>query len=201
MRHPYFHKAVMDAYEQLIPAGEQISYFIYFEVDPANIDVNIHPTKTEIKFENEQAIWQILSAAVKESLGKFNAVPSIDFDTEGMPDIPAFEQSRPIEPPKVHYNADFNPFKTSSASSYGGGGNYSRQSVEWEGLYSGLEKASKMNEPVMAEEPLISGKRLLPWQNRLRHLPNRLCCTPVSLLRWRRERSICNSRDALFLPP
>ncbi|MCD8183831.1 MAG: DNA mismatch repair endonuclease MutL [Bacteroides sp.] len=151
MRHPYFHKAVMDAYEQLIPAGEQISYFIYFEVEPANIDVNIHPTKTEIKFENEQAIWQILSAAVKESLGKFNAVPSIDFDTEGMPDIPAFEQSRPIELPKVHYNADFNPFKSSSSSSYGGG-DYSRKSVEWEGLYAGLEKASKMNEPI-EEEP------------------------------------------------
>lgn len=140
MRHPYFHKAVMDAYEQLIPAGEQISYFIYFEVDPANIDVNIHPTKTEIKFENEQAIWQILSAAVKESLGKFSAIPTIDFDTEDMPDIPAFEQARPIEPPKVHYNTDFNPFKTSSASSYGGGSNYSRPKVEWEGLYSGLEK-------------------------------------------------------------
>lgn len=154
MRHPYFHKAVMDAFEQLIPAGEQISYFIYFEVDPANIDVNIHPTKTEIKFENEQAIWQILSAAVKESLGRFNAVPSIDFDTEGMPDIPAFEQSHPIEPPKVHYNADFNPFKNSSASSYGGGGaDYSRQNVEWEGLYAGLAKASKMNEPVAEEEP------------------------------------------------
>ena len=65
MRHPYFHKAVMEAYEQLIPVGEQVSYFIYFEVDPANIDVNIHPTKTEIKFENEQAIWQILSASVE----------------------------------------------------------------------------------------------------------------------------------------
>ena len=65
MRHPYFHKAVMEAYEQLIPVGEQVSYFIYFEVDPANIDVNIHPTKTEIKFENEQAIWQILSASVR----------------------------------------------------------------------------------------------------------------------------------------
>lgn len=153
MRHPYFHKAVMDAYEQLIPAGEQISYFIYFEVDPANIDVNIHPTKTEIKFENEQAIWQILSAAVKESLGKFSAIPTIDFDTEDMPDIPAFEQARPIEPPKVHYNTDFNPFKTSSASSYGGGGNYSRPKVEW-GLYSGLEKASRMNEP-MEEEPFV----------------------------------------------
>ena len=69
-----------------------------------------------------------------------------------MPDIPAFEQARPIEPPKVHYNTDFNPFKTSSTSSYGGGGNYSRPKVEWEGLYSGLEKASRMNEP-MAEEP------------------------------------------------
>ena len=64
MRHPYFHKAVMEAFEQLIPVGEQVSYFLYFEVDPANIDVNIHPTKTEIKFENELAIWQIIVAAV-----------------------------------------------------------------------------------------------------------------------------------------
>ena len=154
MRHPYFHKAVMDAYEQLIPAGEQISYFIYFDVDPANIDVNIHPTKTEIKFENEQAIWQILSAAVKESLGKFNAVPSIDFDMEGMPDIPTFDQTRPIEPPKVHYKSDFTPFKTPSSGSSYGGGSYSRPKVDWEGLYDGLEKASKMNAP-MEEEPFV----------------------------------------------
>ncbi len=161
MRHPYFHKAVMDAYEQLIPAGEQISYFIYFEVAPASIDVNIHPTKTEIKFENEQAIWQILSAAVKESLGKFNAVPSIDFDTEDMPDIPVFEQSLPPQPPQVHYNTDFNPFKASSSGVSGGGNyNYSRPKVEWENLYGGLEKASKMNQPVAEpefelEEPLV----------------------------------------------
>lgn len=160
MRHPYFHRAVMDAYEQLIPAGEQISYFIYFEVDPANIDVNIHPTKTEIKFENEQAIWQILSAAVKESLGKFNAVPTIDFDTEDMPDIPTFEQARPIEPPKVHYNTDFNPFKSSSAT-YGGGQNYSRPKMEWEELYSGMEKSSKMNEP-MVEEPPVEENWTIP---------------------------------------
>lgn len=151
MRHPYFHKAVMDAYEQLIPIGEQISYFLYFEVDPANIDVNIHPTKTEIKFENEQAIWQIISAAIKESLGKFNAVPSIDFDTEDMPDIPAFEQNRPPEPPRVQYNSDFNPFKTSSSGSGGSVAGYSRQKVDWEDLYGGLEKASKMNRPVIDE--------------------------------------------------
>ncbi len=139
MRHPYFHKAVMDAYEQLIPAGDQITYFLYFEVDPANIDVNIHPTKTEIKFENEQAIWQILAAAVKESLGKFSAVPSIDFDTVDMPDIPAFEQAAPVESPKVHYNSDYNPFKSSAS--------YSRPSVNWENLYGGLQKADTHVEP------------------------------------------------------
>lgn len=170
MRHPYFHKAVMDAFEQLIPVGEQVSYFIYFDVDPANIDVNIHPTKTEIKFENEQAIWQILSASVKESLGKFNAVPSIDFDTDDRPDIPAFEQNLPPEPPKVNYNSDFNPFKSTG----GGGGsysssNYSRPQVDWEDLYGGLEKASKMNHaatpdagfeseifPEVEEEPIVA---------------------------------------------
>lgn len=153
MRHPYFHKAVMEAYEQLIPVGEQISYFIYLEVDPANIDVNIHPTKTEIKFENEHAIWQILSAAVKESLGKFSAIPSIDFDTEDMPDIPAFEQNYVSELPKVNYNSDFNPFKVSSGnSSGGGGGTYTSSKVNWEDLYGGLPKASKMNAPQPDDE-------------------------------------------------
>ena len=149
MRHPYFHKAVMDAYEQLIPAGEQISYFIYFDVDPANIDVNIHPTKTEIKFENEQAIWQILSAAVKESLGKFSAIPSIDFDTEDMPDMPAYEQTDTAAPPKVHYNTDFNPFQASASthSETSQPGYARRASNDWEALYAGVSRASKMNEP------------------------------------------------------
>ena len=149
MRHLYFHKAVMDAYEQLIPAGEQISYFIYFDVDPANIDVNIHPTKTEIKFENEQAIWQILSAAVKESLGKFSAIPSIDFDTEDMPDMPAYEQTDTATPPKVHYNTDFNPFQASAPthSEPSQPGYARRASNDWEALYAGVSRASKMNEP------------------------------------------------------
>ena len=138
MRHPYFHKAVMDAYEQLVPIGEQVSYFLYFDVEPSNIDVNIHPTKTEIKFENEQAIWQILSAAIKESLGKFNAVPSIDFDTEGMPDIPAFDNSPYLgmQMPKTDYNPEYNPFDTSSSS-------YARQKTSgWDNLYEGLEQHS-----------------------------------------------------------
>ena len=138
MRHPYFHKAVTDAYEKLIPQGEQVSYFIYFDVEPGNIDVNIHPTKTEIKFENEQAIWQILSAAVKETLGRFNAVPSIDFDTEDMPEIPAFDAfDGGYIPPQTTFDPTYNPFNTSHSapSSY----STSKQDT-WEPLFEGLSK-------------------------------------------------------------
>ena len=168
MRHPYFHKSVMDAYEHLIPVGEQVSYFIYFEVDAANIDVNIHPTKTEIKFENEQAVWQILSAAVKETLGKFNAVPSIDFDTEGMPDIPAFENSpySSLQFPQTSYNPSYNPFNTSPSSSP----SYSRQeSKGWEHFYEGLERqtgnavADVFPEEAMPVEEYTSAEASLPF--------------------------------------
>lgn len=136
MRHPYFHKAVMDAYEQLIPVGEQIPYFLYFDVDPANIDVNIHPTKTEIKFENEQGIWQIIAAAVKETLGKFSAVPAIDFDVVDRPDIPVFD-SKPAMPQYSFESGptDYNPFNTSAAGSYS---SHPKQKVEWESLYEGM---------------------------------------------------------------
>ena len=157
MRHPYFHKAVMDAYERLIPTGEQVSYFIYFDIDPSHIDVNIHPTKTEIKFENEQAIWQILTAVIKETLGKFNAVPSIDFDSEGMPDIPAFESSpyTVAQAPKLDYDPNYNPFNTSSGSS----GSFSRQKMDgWEELYGGYEPSMQAavypDESVFVEEGL-----------------------------------------------
>lgn len=115
MKHPYFHKAVMNAFDRLIPVGTQVSYFIYLDVNPADIDVNIHPTKTEIKFENEQAIWQIITAAVKDSIGKFCEVPSIDFDTEGKPDIPVYDPSKDVAPPSPTYNTSFNPFQTTSS--------------------------------------------------------------------------------------
>ena len=112
MKHPYFHKAVISAFERLVPVGEQVPYFIYFQVPAADIDVNIHPTKTEIKFENELAIWQILQAAVKEAVGLFSEVPAIDFDTQGKPDIPVFDPSTSASPsaPKVSYNPQYNPF-------------------------------------------------------------------------------------------
>ena len=133
MKHAYFHKAVMTAFDRLIPQGEQIPYFLYFEVPAENIDVNIHPTKTEIKFENEQAIWQILLASVKEAVGKFNDVPSIDFDTEAKPDIPVFNPNGSTSAPKISFNPQYNPFKQSSQPQR------TTNTEGWESLYAGLD--------------------------------------------------------------
>ena len=165
MRHPYFHRAVQEAFTQFIPADEQVPYFIYFDVPPAEIDVNIHPTKTEVKFENEQAIWQILLAAVREAIGRFNAIPTIDFDTEGRPaDIPVFNPNDPFssihpsahpQAPTVQVDPSFNPFSTHDSSRLtpqpsrltpqpplfqrGGG----RQRIEgWESLYPSLDPST-----------------------------------------------------------
>ena len=110
MKNPYLHKAVMKSYEKLLPPDSIPPYFIFLETDPSTIDVNIHPTKTEIKFEDERMVWQILNAAVREALGKFAVVPSIDFETEMVIDIPFFPRSAPVSPPEVEVNTDFNPF-------------------------------------------------------------------------------------------
>lgn len=137
MKHPYFHKAIMTAYERLVPEGEQITYFIYFTVNPTDIDVNIHPTKTEIKFENEQTVWQILTAAVRDAVGMFNDVTAIEFDTEGQPDIPALGAmpQADISAPKVQYNPAYNPFNEPSAQ------RSSAAPDNWEQLYEGLSSA------------------------------------------------------------
>ena len=132
MRHPYFHKAISVAFENLIQPTENPDYFIYIQVDPNTIDVNIHPTKTEIKFENEQAIWQILMVSIKESLGKFNAVPSIDFDTEGSIPIPVFDNEKQTHTPQVNINPNYNPFKQNSF--------VRPPKMDWEALYNDFEK-------------------------------------------------------------
>ena len=136
MRHPYFHKAVMEAYAHLIPTGEQVPYFLYFTVDPSRIDVNIHPTKTEIKFEDEQAIWQILMASVREVLGRSNMAPSIDFDVADCPDIPVAPMDSMPLPPKPTVDGSYNPFKQQEAPAY------QRPSFNWEELYKGVDGGS-----------------------------------------------------------
>lgn len=141
MKHPYFHKAVQQAYERLIPSGMHVPYFIHFHVNPADIDVNIHPTKTEIKFENEQAIWQILTAAVKDAIGQFCAIPQIDFDTEGKPDMPVFNVQGTDYPdmPKTVQTPQYNPFTQHTPAK-------PKVTPGWEQLYEGQQQTSKGQE-------------------------------------------------------
>ena len=164
MKHPFFHKAIMQAYEKILPPDSVPSYFIYFDLNPADIDVNIHPTKTEIKFENESAIWQILQASVREALGKFNVVPSIDFDQAGSIDIPMpLHHFDDITIPEIKVDPTYNPFETKpSAKNYGGNsGGFTSTPTEktnltnWQSLYKGLESDFEAKtEPMQDIQPV-----------------------------------------------
>ncbi len=136
MRHPYFHKAVMSCYESLIATDTQPCYFLRFTVDPSTIDVNIHPTKNEIKFEYEQQIWPILVSAIKTSLGKFSAVPSIDFSLDAIP-LEPLRTGEVATPPKMDYSSGYNPFASQQFSAHSSGQS-SRVGSDWEKLYEGF---------------------------------------------------------------
>lgn len=141
MRHPYLHKAVLEAYSNLIAQDAYPSYFLFFDIDPEFIDVNIHPTKTEIKFEDETLIWKVLNASIRESLGKFNEMPSIDFNTEGQIQIPVSSRQTEVTIPSVEYNPEYNPFKPESYSRTPSFQNdFTKQDTKnWESLYRDFE--------------------------------------------------------------
>ena len=143
MRHPYFHKAVLSAYEGLVPEGDQPSYFLFLEVPADTIDVNIHPTKTEIKFQDEQVIWKIIMAAVKETVGRFEEMPTIDFNTADIPDIPIYDPSRPVVQPKVEINTSFNPFAGGRTDSHA-----SRSTDNWTKLYGDVIERKVNENPI-----------------------------------------------------
>ncbi len=139
MKHSYFHSAVVQAYGTMLQPGTSPDYFIYFEIDPESIDVNIHPTKTEIKFENESAIWPLVMSGVREGLGKFNIAPSIDFDSEGASELPAFSHrsTSSVNAPEVTIDPNYNPFEREQSHS-----SYNRKStIGWENLYEGFESS------------------------------------------------------------
>jgi len=141
MRHPYFHKAVMTAYQGMLQGEANPSYFIYLEVNPENIDVNIHPTKTEIKFQDEQAIFQILLATVREALGKFNVSPSLDFDRGGYVEMPLNEHKPMAMPLTTHATTSYNPFVQSEQK---------MRTQNWQSLYVSTPVAER--QPISEEQ-------------------------------------------------
>jgi DNA mismatch repair protein MutL len=165
MRHPYFTKAVLTAYSGMLPNDYQPSFFIYFDIAPEAIDVNIHPTKTEIKFADEQTIFQILMASVREALGKFTLAPTIDFDTSGSIDIPA-AQNTPVSRPQVTHDPTYNPFHTRNTIYP------DRAPKNWESLYEGVQSTDRYADRIQTElpttrpmEPVISAADTAPiWQ-------------------------------------
>lgn len=163
MRHPYFNKAILNAYGHLIPQDKQVSFFIRLTVDPNQIDVNIHPSKTEIKFDDERAIWQILFAAAKDALGRFNAVPTIDFNTPSDIDIPTFDATKQVSEPRPTLNPEYNPFDSSvnpfdsSVNPFDSAGSrphYKPHNLRgWEELYSGIGHDKQPIQPARANQP------------------------------------------------
>lgn len=180
MKHPFFHRAVVQAYEKILPPDSIPSYFLYFEVDPESIDINIHPTKTEIKFENESAIWQIIHASVREALGKFNMVPSIDFDQAGNIEIPIAPKSgEVITPPGIRIDPSYNPFERGKKQASGSGSYYSPpsqdQAKHWEKLYQDFQQGQQQQDltPVPEENSektghaeLFTGKTCFQFKNK-----------------------------------
>jgi DNA mismatch repair protein MutL len=132
IRHPYLHHAIEEAYTELIPDDSFPSYFINFEVDPTNIDVNIHPTKIEVNFLHQQVIYAILRAAIKKALGIYNLAPTIDFETEPGFEIPPLAPGQTVKPPVIRINPDYNPFDRLPS---GSGTPPGKDTSGWEKLY------------------------------------------------------------------
>ena len=185
MKHPYFHKAVINAYDQILPPETIPSYFIYMEADPKTIDVNIHPTKTEIKFEDERAIFQIIQAAVKEALGRFNITPSIDFNNEGVVDIPVLKRDTEIQKPEIPINPDFNPFdeedhyKKSPTFRHR---QHSHDTTNWEKLYEGFTDSNDHPDSfniIQPEKQTGSGSSIVNGGSAFIQLKNKYILTQV----------------------
>ena len=168
MKHPYFHKAVVEAYQNILPVEAIPSYFIFMEADPASIDINIHPTKTEIKFEDERSIWQILMASVREALGWFNIVPSLDFENEALIDISVRSSSGHIpEQPKIEINTQYNPFEGEERTLERPGfvERFERENTaNWEKLYSALEREN--DNPEQFEKIRESRRKFVQIKNK-----------------------------------
>nr|WP_299069574.1 DNA mismatch repair endonuclease MutL [uncultured Allomuricauda sp.] len=138
IKSPYLHHAVVAAFEGLIKSDTYPGYFLYLEVDPSSIDINIHPTKTEVKFDDENTMYAIIRSTIKHSLGQFNVAPVLDFEHDPNLNTPYAYKEKGVVLPKVTVDASFNPFQEKEKVT--GNSSYQKQSVQgWENLYDGLD--------------------------------------------------------------
>ncbi len=148
----YFNHAIQQAFEGMIPSNKYPAYFLYFEVPTESIDVNVHPTKTEIKFENRQEIYSILRSSIKQALGQFNVAPTIDFDQETSFNVPSLKKGERIQVPEIKINPNFNPFDTVKATQSSSGFSNSGKSEikpnhsEWENFYDIAKKETSSDD-------------------------------------------------------
>jgi len=158
----YLHHAIMNAYEGLLKEGNQPSYFLYLQVPPHTIDINIHPTKTEIKFDDEHSLYAILRSAVKHSLGQFNVAPVLDFERDSNLDTPYQYKDKEADFPTIQVDSSFNPFATDkpAAKSLSSFGSYKRETTtaSWESLYVGLKQETQELEQFSFESEEVTGK-------------------------------------------
>jgi len=147
----YLNHAINSAFDGILREGTHASYFLYLEVDPKTIDINIHPTKTEIKFDDEHTIYALLRSAVKHSLGQFNIAPALDFNHDSNMDTPYGFKNKEAKNPNIDVDSDFNPFREEKVSG-GFSTSYKKESVDnWEGLYVGLESKSNISQQDFSE--------------------------------------------------
>ncbi|MEM9141658.1 MAG: DNA mismatch repair endonuclease MutL [Bacteroidota bacterium] len=143
VKSPYLHHAVVAAFEGLLKSDTYPGYFLYLDVDPASLDINIHPTKTEVKFEDEHSLYAILRSAIKHSLGQFNVVPALDFEQDQNLQTPYAYRNRGVDQPHITVDSEFNPFKDTRSPATNTvlrGGIPSKKGAEaWEGLYVGSD--------------------------------------------------------------
>jgi DNA mismatch repair protein MutL len=157
----YLHHAIMNAYEGLLKEGNQPSYFLYLQVPPHTIDINIHPTKTEIKFDDEHSLYAILRSAVKHSLGQFNVAPVLDFERDSNLDTPYQYKDKEADFPTIQVDSGFNPFATEKPSkSLASFGSYKKETTQsnWESLYVGLKQDAEEIASFSFESEEVTGK-------------------------------------------
>lgn len=208
MRHPYFHRAILSVYEKLLSPGYAPNYFLFFSIDPSRIDVNIHPTKTEIKFLDEQAIFKLLAIAIRQSLSTTMAVPTIDFEHKNVVDIPIYsgKQKEVLPSPDQPLDPDYNPFNStdlpitqSSAKGYSAPSR--RPKVDWKSMFESFEQhkenrattfSQKEAAPISPESCLVSEKN--PPQNQLFSTQENFSSQAVSL-----EKTPCFLHDNKYI--